>query len=187
LVLGLAVFVGVRIYAWYGAWSAYRDAESGGTMKALQEFVEKYPDSDRCADAAKSGAGLAAEGKFLAEWPDLLRALGRHNCNAAADALREALKFPLAEVRVAASGSLLRLSAPGDINPKQPVKLSDLDPIVSQAAMDPEPAVRANLRCVAALNNRQDLFQNSIEKSPYVLEADKLCAKGSLSDLYSTH
>jgi hypothetical protein len=172
---------------WYDEWSAYRNADKIGALKEYREFIGKYPASDRCADAAKAAAARVEKGEYQAEWPAMLRALGQNNCAGAADVFKDALKFPVAEVRVAASGGLLRLSAPAGGNPKQPVTPSDLDSIVGQAITDPEPMVRANLRCVASLNNRRDRFDESGEESPYVLEADKGCAQRDFPALYGRH
>jgi hypothetical protein len=102
------------------------------------------------------------------------------------DVLRTALKPSIAEVRVAASGSLVALTSASRITGKQPVVLTDLDPILAQARTDPSPVVRGNLRCVATESGRGNSLDNA-ERSPYVLAADKSCLNGELGAQYGKH
>lgn len=184
LLLALVAFLGYRAYTWYVVWSDYGDAEKVNTPKAYREFIVKHPESGRCADAAQAGARLAEQGKYLDQWPELLQALGQYNCNGSVDVLQKSIKFPIGEVRVAASGSLLRLSAPSKINPTETVKPTDLDSILAQAGTDPDPVVRANLRCIAVVTDHGASLDRFKETSPYVLRADKSCRSGELSAVY---
>jgi hypothetical protein len=184
LLIVAGLFVSLKVYSWYDVWSAYGDAERVGTPAAYVAFITKHPDSGYCKDAARAGAVLADQGKYLQQWPDLLRALGQHNCTGAAEVLSQALKTNIADVRVAASESLLRLSARAGAAGTNSEVLSDLDSIVTQASTDSSPVVRANLRCIALVNGRPNLIDKPAELSPYVLAKDASCKSGDYSALY---